>query len=161
MNEGKVKDTVTDLVNGLEEAKQDKHIAQVKSADTLLGLRDSIAGFITGQLDLLNEEREFETLLKEAIKVKLDDPTTKLSDLAGLLNQSRMRKTDLTESLLNFFKPTQGDKSPLISEREEEGSAGERAFEGTDSDTLRKLDQILQAVNSKESPKPKIVDQDE
>ena len=67
----KVQDTVNTLIGQLENTEVKEEL-QTKQVDVFTGLRDTLAGFIVGRFNKLQEEETFEQKIINALALKIE-----------------------------------------------------------------------------------------
>jgi hypothetical protein len=143
------------LANSLINNKLKEQNQSIKIVNPIDHLRTTTATFINKRFEKIQKDAELEDIVVEAIKVKITDGTVNFNDLSNFLNQIKLRSTDSVESLLNFFKPTQGERSPLLSDPDREGTSPEgQIFKDATSQDLQVLSKLAKMLSSqKEEPK--------
>lgn len=149
-----MEDDATIVVEGLmEQLESDKKNLRdekldlaKRTTDPMIGLRETVAGYITGRFEALGQETEFIQKIRAKIEEKLPDAT--FSELMRLLESVKVRETEAVGSLLEFFKPSQGDRPTLIGDvkTQEERSPEERIHGDADAETLRAINKLTQLV---------------
>lgn len=115
-DENKIKELITKLG---EENNEDS----IKSiSDPITELRNSTATFISQRFNRLKEESDFAVFLREAIKQKVENNEATFSDIATMLNQTKLRETEAVESLLQFFKPNSNAESSILLNKKDDES---------------------------------------
>ncbi len=140
------------LIANLQDEEAKSLVQSSEITDPMLGLKQTLAGSITSRLSQIKDEEEFENLLKVAMVEKVKQGGVQFTDLANSLNQTRIRKTESMESLLNFFKPTIGEQSPLLADPKETGDIGEFTanLDSKAMQAINNLTTILEAMPVKE-----------
>ena len=137
------------LANSLIDSKLQEDNQAVKIIDPLLHLRNTTADFINQRFKKIQEDTELEMIAVEALKVKMKEGSVSFTDLANFLNQLKLRSTDATESLLTFFKPSQGESVPFISDINRDGNKAEdQIFQNATPQDLQALQKIIQLLES-------------
>ena len=143
------------LANSLIDSKLKEQNQGVKVIDPVLHLRNTTADFINKRFEKIQKDADLEDIVVKAIKVKIEEGTVNFTDLSNFLNQIKLRSTDSVDSLLNFFKPTQGERSPLLSDPDREGTSPEgQIFKDAKPEDLRVLHKLVQILDSKEVSEP-------
>ncbi len=137
------------LANSLIDSKLQEENQSIKIIDPLMHLRNTTAEFINKRFQKIQEDTELEMITVEALKVKMKEGSVSFSELANFLNQLKLRSTDATESLLTFFKPQQGENSPLLSDANRDGNKPEdQVFKNATPQDLQALQKVIQLLES-------------
>jgi len=153
----KDRETMTGMLNKLNDKET---LAEAKAEvikDPVQGLFDTTSNFVKSRFSYIEEDNDFESIIKTAImdKIKNNPDQVTMKDLSYLLNQVKEKNNVAVEGLLNFFKPNNGDSLPLLASQPTEKSIEDQTYESADHATLQAvehLNQILMQVKSSQAP---------
>lgn len=146
------RDALVNMSNKLEDNDQLTSVKKELVTDSVSSLRTTIASFIQKRLISLTSGSDLEEVTIDALTTKVKAGEVPAKDLIYILTQLKSKNIQETETLLNLFKPTQGDSVPLFTKYEEE-SPGETIFKDSSPETLRKLQKIYEYINFNEEEK--------
>lgn len=143
----KVKDTVNSLIGKLEDPTEKKKIAPIKTKDTITGLKNTLSGLLVERIKKLQDEEDFEAVVKVALLKKIKTGEVKVSDLMSLLNQTKIRTTEAFDSIFQFFKPSSSERVPFLDEETDLNiTPEEHVFNNSSSETLQAINELTNAV---------------
>ena len=137
------------LANSLIDKQLQEIHQEKKILDPMLHLRNTTAEFINKRFEKIQKDSELELIVVEALKLKIKEGNVNFNELTNFLNQMRLRSTDSVDSLLNFFKPAQGESSPLLSDTSKSDESIEnKIFKDASSQDLQVLQKLVQMLES-------------
>lgn len=148
--EGKAVEVVNELMGKLEDDKgkytEERQELDKRVFDPMIGLRETVAGYITERFENLSKEKDFADQIREKLLERL--PEAKFSELMSLFNNQKIRETEAVGSLLEFFKPSHGDKPTLIGEAKSDNTSSpeERVFAEANADSLQAIQKLTEIV---------------
>lgn len=147
------KKKLTDLVKSLSDENTKEEIKDCIISDPVVALRNNMASFLSKKFEKLEEESDYVRRLRAvALNKAENDEKVTLSEVGALLNQARMRETEATEAVLQFFKPTPNSAEiPIFQnnkEEEEEGIIDNKSAHTLDE--VRRLLTFMQLEKEKE-----------
>lgn len=155
----KAKAVVGELMQQLEEDKvnlaDEKENLDKRFYDPMLGLKTRVTDYLVNRFDALDQEKDFSRRIREQLLTKL--PEAKFSELMTLFNSQKIRETEAVGSLLEFFKPSQGDKVPFIGDTStEQPKSPEELIHGeSSSDMLQAMEKLTQIIATMNPPEDK------
>lgn len=151
------KDKAQKLANAMISNTKKDSVSLV-TRDPVLDLRLKTAEFIEQRFSKIEQEDVMEKIVRDAIIMKIKSGDVTVSDLMTLLNRLQMRDQEKTNSLLQFFKPSSGDKSPLIDDVKEKHK---EEFEDLSPEKLQSAQKMLQLLSFMDKYKSKNEDENE
>lgn len=154
-SEDSLHEEVKDVVENLEDTSRLEEISKVRREDPMLGMRNALIDFIESRLQVVNEEENFRSAIKEAILAKIQNGEASLNQLSGLLKTVDSDTTNAAESILSLLRPNQsGEVSPIFSQNKA-GSESEdtHEFDNLDpqqAEVLHKLSRLVQHIETQE-----------
>lgn len=143
---------VQGIIEDLEDSESQKAVDTIKNQDPMLGLRNSLIDFIETRLSVVDDEEQFRTSIKNAIKTKIQNDEVSITQLITLLKTVDQDTTNAVESILSLLKPNQnGEVSPLFDRNRGDSGVVSDELENMEpqkQELIHKLGRVIQAFES-------------
>lgn len=146
MNE-KTEDDIVTIMNDLDKpADKDVQVIRIKSQSELL--RDSLTGFVQGQLGEISKLDRVINLGLSSLANRLEANELNAADTLNVVNTLSNKKTDLSTALLDPFKPSTTAPSPLLTQpkEKEDKSDFEQGLKEMTSDEQKIIDRVFRML---------------
>lgn len=140
-------ENITQIMTNLDTVPTDNAI-RIKSQSELL--RDSLTGFVQGQLGEISKLDRVINLGLDSLAARLEANELNVADALNIVNTLSNKKTDLTTSLLDPFKPSTTAPSPLLTQPKEKDDSSdiERGLKDMSSEDMKTLDKFFRSVQA-------------
>lgn len=153
-----LKNEVKGVIEDLEDDDLQREVDHIRMKDPMQGLRDSIINFLETRLQVIDEEEQFRSVIKNAILSKVQNDSVSVPQLIQLLQTVDKDTVQSVESILSLLRPgNNGETSPIFHQnsgrQSDEMPSGFENLTPEQSELLDKLDRWIRSMESKEDGK--------